>query len=131
MVRYLRPGSLIWVIPVNMSCPDSSKAKELYGDKLGLRIIDHSDSETHEEHVFVAGLCDLEISSQKGGPDADRMGPGIVGSFGLWCDDIDALAKDIAHPVPATERDLALGVPMRSITVDVGDGFPVEVAQRL
>ena len=116
---------------INMSCPDSSRAKELYADKLGLRIIDQSDSEAHEGYVFVAGLCDLEIGSQKSGADADRLGPGIVGSFGLWCDNIDALAKDISHPVPPVERDLALGVPMRSITVDVGDGLPVEVAQRL
>ena len=116
---------------LNMSCPNINAAKELYADKLGLAIIDHSDSETHEGYVFVAGLCDLEVGAQKTGMDPDRLGRGVVGSFGLWCDDIDSLASDIGHPVPVAERDLALGVPMRSITLDVGDGLPVEVSQRL
>ena len=116
---------------LSMSCPDVNMAKELYANKLGLRIIDHSDSETHEGYVFVAGLCDLEVGAQKSGMDLDLLGRGIVGSIGLWCDDIDSLASDIGHPTPATERDLALGVPIRSITLDVGDGLPVEIAQRL
>ena len=116
---------------LSMSCPDLNAAKGLYADKLGLRIIDHSDSETHESYVFVAGLCDLEMGFAKTESDPERLGKGVVGSIGLWCDDIDALAKDIGHTAPPTERDLALGVPMRSITLDVGDGLPVEVAQRL
>ena len=116
---------------LNIGCPDINMAKELYADKLGLRIIDHSDSDEHEGYVFVAGLCDLELGSQKNGMDLDLLGRGIVGSIGLWCDDIDSLASDIGHPTPATERDLALGVPIRSITLDVGDGLPVEIAQRL
>lgn len=116
---------------ISMSCPDISNGKELYGDKLGMRIIDHSDSETHEGYVFVAGLCDIELGAQKSGANADRLGKGIVGSLGLWSDDVDALAKEIGHPTPPTERDMALGVPILSITLDVGDGLPVEVAQRL
>ena len=115
---------------LNMSCPDIEKAKELYNGKLGLPIIDHTEADTHEGYVFVAGLCDLELDAKKNG-DSDRFGPGVVGSIGLWTDDVDGLAKDIGHPDPPTERELALGVPMRSITLDVGDGLPVEVAQRL
>jgi len=71
------------------------------------------------------------MGSQKSGADRDLSGRGIVGTLGLWCDDIDSLASAIGHPTPATERDLALGIPIRSITLDVGDGFPIEVAQRL
>ena len=114
-----------------MSCPDIGKGKELYGDKLGMRIIDHSEGETHEGYVFVAGLCDIELGTRKDGANADRLGPGVVGSLGLWSDDVDGLAKEIGHPEPPAERDLALGVPIRSITLDVGDGLPLEVAQRL
>ena len=65
---------------------------------------------------------------------ADDLGYGEVGCFGqekIRTPNIDALAKDISHPVPPAERDLALGVPIRSITLDVGDGLPLEVAQRL
>ena len=116
---------------INMACPDIGKGKELYGDKLGMRIIDHSDSETHEGYVFVAGLCDIELGTRKDGSNADRLGPGVVGSLGLWSDDVDGLAKEIGHPEPPAQRDLALGVPIRSITLDVGDGLPLEVAQRL
>ena len=116
---------------LSMACPDIRAAKELYADKLGLRVIDHEDGETSEGYVFVAGLCDLELSSPKTGTDLDKFGRGIVGSFGLWCDDVDAVARDIRHTDPVTERDLALGVPIRSITLDVGDGLPIEVAQRL
>ena len=116
---------------INMSCPDIAKGKELYGDKLGMHIIDHSDSETSEGYVFVAGLCDIELSAQKGGANARRLGKGVVGSLGLWSDDVDALANKIGHPTPPTERDLALGVPIRSITLDVGDGLPIELAQRI
>lgn len=116
---------------INMSCPDINKGKEMYGDNLGLPIIDHSDSETHESYVFVAGLCDIELSAREDGADEDRLGKGIVGSFGLWSDDVSGLAKEIGHPTPPAERDLALGVPVRSITLDIGDGLPVEVAQRL
>ena len=115
---------------LNMSCPDIGKAKELYNGKLGLPIIDHTQADTHEGYVFVAGLCDLELDAKKNG-DSDRVGPGVVGSIGLWTDDVDGLAKEIGHPDPPTERDLALGVTIRSITLDVGDGLPVEVAQRL
>ena len=116
---------------INMMCPDMNKGKEMYADKLGMPIIDHSDSETNEGYVFVAGLCDIELSSPKDSIDGDRLGKGIVGSFGLWTDDLDTLTKKIGHPIPPTERNLALGVPIRSITLDVGDGLPVEVAQRL
>ena len=116
---------------LNMHCPDLAVAKELYADKLGLRTIDHSDGETTEGYVFVAGLCDLEVSAKKPGMEPDGLGPGIIASYGLWCDDVDAVARDVGHTGPITERDLALGVPMRSITVDVGDGVPVELAQRL
>ena len=76
-------------------------------------------------------MCDIELSTQKDGANADRLGSGVVGSFGLWIDDVDALAKEIGHASPPAERDLALGVPIRSITLDAGDGLPVEVAQRL
>ena len=114
-----------------MSCPDIDAAKELYAGKLGLRIIDHSDSETHERYVFVAGLCDLEMENAKNDTGPARLGRGVVNSIGLWSNDIDALAKDLGHRTRPTERDLALGVPMRSITLDVGDGLPIEVAERL
>ena len=116
---------------INMSCPDINNGKAMYGDKLGMPIIDHSDSEAQEGYVFVAGLCDIELGTRKDGAGADRLGSGIVGSFGLWSDDVDALAKEIGHATPPAERDLALGVPIRSITLDVGDGLPIEVAQRL
>ena len=116
---------------LNMSCPDINAAKELYADKLGLSIIDHSDNEAHESYVFVAGMCDIEMGYAKTEADPERLGKGVVGSIGLWTDDVDGLTKDIGHPTPPTERDLALGVPIRSITLDVGDGLPVEVAERL
>ena len=116
---------------LHMSCPDILAAKELYADKLGLRVIAHEDGESGESYVFAAGLCDLEMSLRKTGRDVYKLGRGIVGSFGLWCDDVDAVARDIGHPDPPTERDLALGVPIRSITLDVGDGLPIEVAQRV
>ncbi len=103
----------------------------MYGDKLGLPVIHHSDSDTHEQNVFVAGMCDIELGARKVGADADRLGRGVVGSFGLWTDDVDTLAREMGHASPPAERDLALGVPIRSITLDVGDGLPVEVAQRL
>ena len=114
-----------------MECPDIARGKELYGDKLGLDAIDHSDSGTHEGYVFAAGMCDIELRGRKDGGNADGLGRGVVGSFGLWTDDVDALAREIAHDTPPAERDLALGVPIRSITLDAGDGLPVEVAQRL
>ena len=116
---------------INMQCPEMARGKEMYGDQLGMGVIDHSDSETHEGYVFVAGMCDIELSTQKDGANADRLGSGVVGSFGLWTDDVDALAKEIGHASPPAERDLALGVPIRSITLDAGDGLPVEVAQHL
>ena len=116
---------------ISMACPDINKGKEMYGDKLGMRIIDHSDSESHEGYVFVSGLCDIELGASKDTPKAGSLGRGVVGSFGLWSDDVDGLAKEIGHPTPPKKRDVALGVPVRSITLDVGDGFPVEVAQRL
>ena len=116
---------------IAMQCPDMAKGKEMYGDKLGLPVIHHSDSDTHEQNVFVAGMCDIELGARKVGADADRLGRGVVGSFGLWTDDVDALARETGHASPPEERDLALGVPIRSITLDVGDGLPVEVAQRL
>ena len=114
-----------------MECPDIARGKELYGDMLGLSVIDHSESGTHEGYVFVAGMCDIELRGRKDGGTADGLGRGVVGSFGLWTDDVDALAREIAHGAPPVERDLALGVPIRSITLDAGDGLPVEVAQRL
>ena len=114
-----------------MQCPDMARGKELYGDKLGLPVIHHSESDTHEQNVFVAGMCDMELGAPKNGANTDRLGRGFVGSFGLWTDDVDTLARETGHPGPPAERDLALGVPIRSITLDAGDGLPVEVAQRL
>ena len=114
-----------------MQCPDMAAGRALYGDKLGLPVIHQSDTATHEQCVFVAGMCDLELGARKSGGNADHLGRGIVGSFGLWTDDVDALARETGHAGPPVERDLALGVPIRSITFDVGDGLPVEVAQRL
>lgn len=116
---------------INMSCPDIVRGKEMYGDQLGLRIIDHSENESHEGYVFVAGLCDIELGSHKDGANADRLGKGVVGSFGLWTDDVDRLAREIGYGSPPAERDLALGVPVRSIIMDAGDGLPIEVAQRV
>ena len=115
----------------NMACHDINKAKEVYVDKLGLEIIDHEETDTHEGYVFVAGLCDLEMGSKKDGSGADKLGKGIVGSIGLWTDDVDAVAKVFGESSSLSERDLALGVPMRSFTIDIGDGLPVEIAQRL
>lgn len=114
---------------INMLCPNIDKGKEMYGGMFGMPVIDHSDSETHESYVFVAGLCDIELSATKDGNNGDRLGKGIVGSLGLWSDDVDGLAKKINHPVPPSERNLALGVPIRSISLDVGDGLPVEIAE--
>lgn len=114
-----------------MQCPDMARGKELYGDQLGLPVIHHSDSDTHEQNVFAAGMCDMELGAPKNRANTDRLGRGFVGSFGLWTDDVDALAGEMGHASPPAERDLALGVPIRSITLDVGDGLPVEVAQRL
>ena len=116
---------------INMFCPDIAKGKEMYGDRLGMPIIDHSDSEAQESYVFVAGLCDIELGARKDDAGGDRLGKGIVGSFGLWTADVDALSREIGHSNPPTERNLALGVPIRSITLDSGDGLPIEVAQRL
>ena len=114
-----------------MQCPDMVRGKELYGDQLGLPVIHHADSDTHEQNVFAAGMCDMEMGAAKNRANTDRLGRGVVGSFGLWTDDVDALAREMGHAGPPAERDLALGVPIRSITLDVGDGLPVEVAQRL
>ena len=96
-----------------------------------MEIIDHSDSDTHEGYVFVAGLCDLEIGALKDGSGLDKLGKGVVGSIGLWVDDIDATAKLLGHSSTPTEREIALGLPIRSFTIDIGDGLPVEIAQRI
>ncbi len=114
-----------------MECPDIARGREIYGEMLGLSVIDHSESGTHEGYVFAAGMCDIELRARIDGGNVDGLGRGVVGSFGLWTDDVDALAGEIAHDAPPAERDLALGVPIRSITLDAGDGLPVEVAQRL
>ena len=115
----------------SMSCHDIDKAKEIYADKLGMQIIDHSENDTHEGYVFVAGLCDLEIGVVKDGSGLDRLGKGVVGSIGLWVDDIDATAKILGHSATPTQREIALGLPIRSFTIDIGDGLPVEIAQRV
>jgi catechol 2,3-dioxygenase-like lactoylglutathione lyase family enzyme len=116
---------------INMLCPNIDKGKEMYGGMFDMPVIDHSDNGTHEGYVFVAGLCDIELLATKDGNNGDRLGKGVVGSLGLWSDDVDALAKKIEHPVPPIERDLALGVPIRSISLDVGDGLPIEIAERI
>ena len=116
---------------ISMRCPDMEKGKEFYGNQLGLTVFDHTDTEEHEEYVFTAGLCDIELGLKKDGSNKYQIGRGVVGSFGFWSDDVDALAKNIQHSSAPIKRDLALGVPVKSITLDVGDGFPVEVSQRL
>ena len=114
-----------------MQCSDSNRAREFYQGKLGLTIVDHSENEEHEGYVFAAGLCDLELGLRKKGVNPELMGPGTVGSIGLWCDDLDSLISHIGHSAPPTDRELALGLTVRSITLDSGDGFPVEVAQQV
>ena len=116
---------------INMLCPNIDEGKEMYGGMFDMPVIDHSDNGIHEGYVFVAGLCDIELLATKDGNNGDRLGKGVVGSLGLWSDDVDALAKKIEHPVPPIERDLALGVPIRSISLDVGDGLPIEIAERI
>ena len=116
---------------LNMRCSDIDFTRELYADKLDLSVVDHSESDQHEGYVFAAGLCDLELGASKAGVDPELLGPGVVGSMGLWCDDLDSLISRIGHTGAPAERDLALGVPVRSITLDSGDGFVIELAQPL
>ena len=65
-----------------MECPDMARGKEMYGDELGLRVIDHSDSGTHEGYVFAAGMCDLELRARKDGGNALGLGRGVMGRSG-------------------------------------------------
>ena len=112
---------------INMTCPDINDGIEMYGRKLGLPYIPDGES-----RVFQAGLCDIELSDisdlQKEEPER-TSGKGTVGSFGLWSDDVDSLAKKTGHPTSPEERDIALGVRVKSIVLDVGGGFPVEISQ--
>lgn len=116
---------------IRMHCPDMRKGKEMYVDKLGLTIIEHRETEINDLYALSAGLCDIELNFKKDGSNSSQFGRGVVGSFGFWSDDVDALAKQIQHHSHSRKRDLTLGVPVKSITLDVGDGFPVEVSQRL
>ncbi len=128
------PGGIITGFDhFSMACYDIKRAKEFYVDKLGLEIIDRSESEESEGYVFVAGLCDLEVNTVKDKTNVSKSKyqAGIVASFGLWCDNLDELVNRIGFSGDIVERDVALGIPVKSITLDSGDGFFVEILEQL
>ena len=116
---------------LNMHCSDIAVAREFYAEKLGLGIIDESESDAHIGCVFTAGLTDLELGARKDQANLPDLSAGVVGSLGLWCDDLGEVISRTGHTGAPAERDLALGLSVRSIRMDSGDGFMVEIAQRV
>ena len=54
----------------------------------------------------------------------------MVASFGFWTDNLDELVNKIGFSGDIIERDIALGVPVKSIKLDSGDGFFVEILEQ-
>lgn len=128
------PGGIITGFDhFHMRCYDLKSVKEFYVDKLGLEIIDRHENEEVEGYVFVAGLCDLEVHTVKDKTDVSKSKyqEGVVASFGFWTDNLDELVNKIGFSGDIIERDIALGVPVKSIKLDSGDGFFVEILEQL
>ena len=128
------PGGIITGFDhFSMGCYDIKRAKEFYVDKLGLEIIDKNEGPTSEGYVFVAGLCDLELNELKDKTNVSKSKyqAGIVASFGFWTDNLNELVNKIGFSGDILERDVALGIPVKSITLDSGDGFFVEILEQI
>ena len=116
----------------SMRCSDLKIGKGFYSETLGLEIIHHEQSDTSEEYVFSAGLCDLELSSSSlNSLDKPLYGPRIVSSYGLWCDDLESVINNLSFEPNRLERDLALGVRVKYITLNSGDGFLIQILEQI
>lgn len=116
----------------SMRCTDLKIGKQFYSQTLGLKVIYHEKSDVAEQYVFAAGLCDLELSSSSTDSlDKSLYGPGIVASYGFWCDDLESIISHLSFNPKPLQRELALGIPVKYITLDAGDGFLVQILQQL